>query len=175
MRVRKRDFVWIGLIVLLEIFGAYIGLKVVQDEIRVVLSESMRPTLQMGDLIIYERVSPEEVEIGDILVFKDPAKRKNVLITHRVVNQTKEGFQTKGDACEEPDQFIVKPEDVVGKMVFRIPYLGYLFGFRYLKEPERTLVFLSLVIVPAILLISSEIRNLLTDLLSSRKKRERKN
>lgn len=175
--MKKRDLVWIGLGMFLLISGVYIGAKVAQEEIRplVVLSESMNPTLKIGDLVIFKKVSPEEVKIGDILVFKDPDQRKNVLITHRVVNQSKQGFQSKGDACEEPDQWIVKPEEVVGKPVLRIPYLGYLFGFRYLRGWQRLTLYIGLVIAPAALLIGDEIRKIFTNPLKLRKKeRERK-
>jgi signal peptidase len=171
-KMRKRNLVLTGLMVSLVIFGAYL---VIQREMRplVVLSESMKPSLQMGDLIIVERISPEEVEIEDVLVFRDPGGRENVLITHRVINRTEEGFHTKGDACEKPDPFMVKPEDVVGKPVLRIPYIGYLVGFGYLRGLSRLFVFAGLVIAPSGLLIFAEVKNILADSIKLRKRRKK--
>ncbi|MDI6886264.1 MAG: hypothetical protein QMD22_08005, partial [archaeon] len=108
---------------------------------------------------------------SDIIAFKDPSGRKNVIITHRVINETEDGFKTKGDASEDPDQFTVKPEDVVGKPVVLVPFVGYLFGPKGSKNP---LIWLFLVILPAGLIIAGEITNIFTSPLKARKKEKEK-
>ena len=66
------------------------------------------------------------------------------------------GFQTKEDANEYPDQRIVQPSELIGKIVLVIPYLGYLPNFA--KSP---LGFITLIIVPGILIIFSEMWNII--------------
>lgn len=171
----NRKLFWMGLMVILIAVVVPTSFKVISGEmgILVVLSESMKPLLQVGDLLIFERISADDVKIGDFLVFRDPMGRDNVLITHMVINKTYEGFQTKGYACEEPDQFIVKPKDIVGKVIFRIPYLGYLLGFRYLQKLPRLMVFFSLM-TPMAIIVSYEIKNIFTDPINKRKNEKRK-
>lgn len=91
-----------------------------------VSSGSMRPTMDVGDVVIIAKVSANVVEPGDIIQFRRPEK---VTVMHRVVDiqQTEGGevFITKGDANSEPDTDPVIPENVVGKAVFNIPKIGW--------------------------------------------------
>ena len=73
-------------------------------------------------------------------------------ITHRIINITDGGFITKGDANEDPDQWTVKRENVIGKVTFTIPYTGYT-GY-FVRTP---IGFILLIIIPATLLIIHEI------------------
>jgi signal peptidase len=121
----------------------------------IVLSSSMTPLLGVGDLVIVKPIEPSNLKVGDILAFKDPAGRKNVIITHRIVEIEDEKFQTKGDAVEEPDQFVVHAKDVVGIVIFDIPYLGYFFDWAKKKE-----AFFILILIPSAIIIASEIRRI---------------
>ncbi len=95
---------------------------------------SMCPTLREGDLVISYNVSPEDIRVGDIIIYESYKKE---LIIHRVVGVSvvngKYYYVTKGDNNREPDPFKVPYEKVRGKVlevsngsVFKIPYLGYL-------------------------------------------------
>jgi len=82
-----------------------------------------------GDIIVLKGVKPENVKLGDVLVFS--ANRRDPII-HRVIKSWKEGdvyyFQTKGDNNQKSidDMEIKIHEDkIIGKSVFRIPFLGY--------------------------------------------------
>lgn len=91
-----------------------------------VSSGSMRPTLDVGDVVIIAKVPANVVEPGDIIQFRRPEK---VTVMHRVVEiQEIEGnivFITKGDANSQPDTDPVIPENVVGKAVYNIPKIGW--------------------------------------------------
>lgn len=89
-------------------------------------------TLHVGDLIIVQGTDPKEIKVapypnGDIIVFH----RGSELIVHRAIAKEKRGdkwyFQTKGDGNNGPDSSIPNiPEDqVVGKVVLRIPWIGH--------------------------------------------------
>jgi signal peptidase len=94
-----------------------------------ITTDSMRPTLKAGDLIIIkEEADPATVvKIGDIITFR-PNPDAPALITHRVIGKgsdPREGidFTTQGDANEAPDDSIT-PQQIRGIYLFRIPKLG---------------------------------------------------
>lgn len=90
-----------------------------------VLSGSMEPTYHVGSLIYVKDADPEEVQVGEPITFKIS---DDTMVTHRVVaiDQEAQTFQTKGDANDNVDGGAVAYENLVGKPVFTIPYMGYL-------------------------------------------------
>ena len=90
-----------------------------------IASDSMNPIYYRGDAIIYEKVSIDDLQKNDILVFK----YNNSVITHRVINIIEEDgqkyFQTKGDNNEQADMNLVSIEDVLGKVRYIVKYIGY--------------------------------------------------
>lgn len=128
------------------------------EKAMVVMSGSMVPLMLPGDMIIVESISPDKLTAGDIIAFKDPGG-KDTFVTHRII-KIKEGnklvFKTKGDANEEEDLFEVPALDVVGKLVFVIPFAGYL-----PKASQDKNFFFFTVIFPACLIIINEIREII--------------
>ncbi len=95
----------------------------------VVKSGSMEPTLKVGDVIVIEPASPEDIKVGDVIVFWNPWYGN--LVVHRVVHITEEGVYTRGDANAGIDPWSPVPyRSIVGKWTgFKIPYwtgIGYL-------------------------------------------------
>ena len=90
-----------------------------------VLSGSMEPTYHVGSLIYVKDADPEEVQVGEPITFKIS---DDTMVTHRVVaiDTDARTFQTKGDANDNVDGGAVAYENLVGKPVFTIPYMGYL-------------------------------------------------
>lgn len=109
-------------------------------------SGSMSPQLNTGDMVVTRPVSPQEIQVNDVIIFHSP-NNKN-LISHRIVGVQENPslvFQTKGDANKDRDPFTVPAADVVGKLAFRIPLLGY--GVLVLQSPSGLLGFL---VIPGI-------------------------
>jgi len=119
-----------------------------------VSSGSMEPTVPVGSIVVVKPVGLTTLKEGDIICFGD--LQEQLIITHRIVEITYDGFITKGDANEESDPFIVEKKDVIGKVVFTIPYLGYLSYF--VKTPFG---FMLLIILPATIIIAREIRSII--------------
>ena len=111
-------------VVAVAIIWFAVGLFPVQPT--TVISGSMRPTLDVGDVVIIAKVSADTIKTGDIIQFREG---EGVTTVHRVVEiQESEGkrvFITQGDANREPDAKPVIPENVVGKAVFTIPKIGW--------------------------------------------------
>jgi signal peptidase len=88
-------------------------------------SGSMRPAMDVGDVVIIAKVPADTVTEGDIIQFR----QGDDTVMHRVVEiQEIEGatfFITQGDANNEPDDDPVIPENVVGKLVLTIPKIGW--------------------------------------------------
>jgi signal peptidase len=120
----------------------------------VVLTGSMEPTLPVGSVIAIKIINPNTLQESDIICFQTSPDKP--WTTHRIINITDEGFITKGDANEEPDTEIVKKENVIGKVVLIIPYIGYLSYFVH-----TPLGFILLIIIPATLIIIGEVRNII--------------
>lgn len=92
-------------------------------------SGSMIPELKINSLIIVKKTLPKEIEIGDIITYY--GKRSSTRVTHRVVDVGGENeyFITRGDANNVEDSLPVEKERVVGKVIYSIPYLGYILKF----------------------------------------------
>ena len=122
-------------------------------KLKIVQSGSMEPAILTGSVVI---IKPSPVyEVGEVITFGADTKTQ-VPTTHRVVSIQGEGAQTqyqvKGDSNEEADPELVKGREVIGKVLFAVPYAGYLLDFA--KKP---LGFALLVGVPAVLVILGEL------------------
>lgn len=96
---------------------------------QIVLTDSMYPVIQSGDLIICHTAEPEEIQVGDVISFFDPAGNGTTIVTHRVVEVTQiEGqiaWRTKGDNNNTEDLLLVREEKLVAVYQdIRIPGFG---------------------------------------------------
>ena len=85
----------------------------------VVISGSMKPELEINDVVIAHE--QKEYRAGDVILFRDES---GITVCHRIVSQEADGFVTKGDDNNTPDQRRVPPGDVHGKVVLVIPRVG---------------------------------------------------
>ncbi|MFA5693194.1 MAG: signal peptidase I [Acholeplasmataceae bacterium] len=80
-----------------------------------------------GDLIFVKILSDsqkENLKVGDIITFKDPALQRR-LNTHRIVDVRANGLiQTQGDKYDEPDFYLLEHSDIVAKYTGKIGGLG---------------------------------------------------
>ncbi len=114
-----------------------------------VLSGSMEPELHPGDVTIIVNKNKVNLNKNDVITFKTD----NSIITHRIIEKKDEGYVTKGDNNNVIDSFIVKPENIIGKVVFHIPKIGYIIKFL-----ARPLVIAIEMIILSILIIKSNKR-----------------
>ena len=94
----------------------------------VVISKSMSPSLNVGDLVIVGGVNSSDLKVGDIIVFHKPTN-PNELVVHRIVDILRNGsllFRTKGDANFCTDPWLVPEQLIEGKVIFVVPYVGWL-------------------------------------------------
>ena len=120
----------------------------------IILTDSMVPEFASGDLILCHTAEPEEVQVGDIICFYDPAGNGMTTVTHRVqeVTEGEDGslaWVTKGDANNIEDVQPVPAENLVGIYRSRIPGLGNVAMFM-----QTTQGLILCVICPIILLVA---------------------
>lgn len=139
----KKDLLYI-IIGISPLIGAYLILCIYCSTLTplyVVASESMKPTLNVGDLIIIKNT--KEININDIIIFESPKttpEQDLQPIVHRVINITTINgtryYQTKGDNNPTPDQWrdyrgtnytlnhMVSERLLKGKVISTIPLIG---------------------------------------------------
>lgn len=107
----------------------------------VVISGSMEPALAVNDMILNH--AQDSYAVGDIITFQSNGS----LVTHRIVASAENGFVTKGDANNASDIEPVLSENIVGKVIFKIPYAGSIIAF--LKTPlgMTILVFIGFLLI----------------------------
>jgi signal peptidase len=109
--------------IIIVVIIVFLGLYLYGITPYIVLSGSMEPKIQTGSLsFINKNVKFESIKEKDIIAFKLDT---GTMVTHRVVNITDKGLETKGDANNVNDDIITTKENYVGKNIFSIPKLGY--------------------------------------------------
>lgn len=92
-----------------------------------VRSGSMSPEIGVGDLVISGPIDPEEIEVGDVIIYRS---QQGALVCHRViaVDNDAEHVITKGDANDGPDP-AVPYSSIVTKAIGHVPYLRYVVSY----------------------------------------------
>lgn len=127
-RKRYSPVVYIPVFALIAVFAAFvIGLFKYQPV--AVLSGSMSPTFNRGDAVIINKLSKQEkneLKKGDIIQFISGTR----YVVHRIYKVTNDeygnkAFITKGDHNNAPDSDMVSLDNVIGKVSFSVPLIGY--------------------------------------------------
>ena len=113
----------IALLVGLAVLPGMIGFHPV-----VVLSGSMVPTLNVGDVAVTRAAVTSQLVIGDVITYRAGSG----LITHRIIDieESPSGrlFYTQGDANATPDSQPTPEAAVVAELAYRIPRIGFMMG-----------------------------------------------
>ena len=137
-------------------------------QMKIVLSGSMEPAIKIGSLAI---VKPQEsYKVGDIITFGEDTRDK-VPTTHRIIGDRVVAgrflYTTKGDANDNSDVREVRQADVIGKVLFSVPFLGYI-----LDLARKPLGLVVVVGIPAVVIIYSEARKILVEVKNIKKKKK---
>ena len=90
-----------------------------------IASGSMEKELYVGDVVIVKKCNANDIVNGDIIQYQ----MKGYTVIHRVIEKKQKNgeyyFTTKGDNNPSEDKESVKEEQVLGKVIFKVKYLGY--------------------------------------------------
>ncbi len=102
----------------------------------VVLTGSMLPEIQVNDVVVTKRVDAKDLKEKDVITFLSSDTRfAGTKITHRIIKKYYDSekkqytFQTKGDNNNVADSALVQEGNILGKVILKIPKLGYLQTF----------------------------------------------
>jgi len=102
----------------------------------------MEPTISINDVIIAKKVEKEKITVGDVITFLQDGE----VITHRITKIAENGeYTTKGDNNNIEDIFKTTYENIEGKHIVTIPYLGKL-----VQILDNKIVFLIITLVALI-------------------------
>jgi signal peptidase I len=127
-----------------------------------VLTNSMKPEISAGDMILVKETKIGNIKKGDILTFQTADKR---VVTHRVAQVTQQGFITKGDNNNVEDKEKAQPANVIGKVAFILPNAGYI-----AKLISSKLGFSIFVLLPFLLYILIEVYQRISKHLNDKEK-----
>lgn len=126
MKKKNRDIIFVICLVMVCVFIVWL----LNGNYRVlhVVTGSMEPCIETGSYIVVKKVNPSELKENDIITYisKEP-QIYGKYNTHRIYDictDTYTGeklFITKGDAYDEPDEYPVERDEIVGKMVKILP------------------------------------------------------
>lgn len=129
-------------LVLLIFIGLFLVLYVISGKISqskgenpkmglfTIISPSMTGTLNVYDVVFTKKINNNDYKVGDIITFYSTNEFfKGTPITHRIIDVVEtvdqgKMFVTKGDANSAVDSDKVFPNNVLGKVLFKIPQLG---------------------------------------------------
>jgi signal peptidase len=149
-----------GLFIIYMLVTMFTGRKgnepptILNHSIYIVRSNSMSPTFKTGTLLIIKRADSGTINVDDIITFRK--KNDTLSTTHRVVEIIDDNnirqFVTRGDANNVDDPIPVSENDILGKVTFFIPLLGYVFGFIRTKQG-----IILVIVIPAFILMLTQI------------------
>jgi signal peptidase len=154
-----------------------------------VISQSMYPALNRGDLILVKAAAREDIQVGTVIVFR----HEGGLAVHRVVRLDGETLTTRGDANPDEDDPIAY-DNVVGRVptigdsLVKVPLVGRISLLtgppptdsqaetgllkqigRYVWNPVG---FSLLVLLPAVLFMGSVVGDFITVLSPNRRRKQ---
>lgn len=145
-------FVVLLILVLLLFVPNFIGFKTFS-----VVSGSMEPNIPVGSIVYTKGIDFEKLEVGDVISYQ---LSEDTMVTHRInsINAEQKTIITKGDANDKVDGAEVQENQIIGKVTFSIPFLGYI--AIYSRTP---LAIVAICIVVAILIIVNMLPSILKD------------
>ncbi len=160
----RRAGKWVGNIILglllCAVLFAFLIPTAFSGSLAIVRSSSMEPAMKAGALAVMLPIDAEDVKVGDIIAF-DPPWDPDVIVSHRVIGVRYDEqvlFDTKGDATEDSDPYYVPAQNVHGKVIFSIPYLGYA-ASSVIGYVRTWLGFVTLVCIPVVILVVGTVRD----------------
>lgn len=110
-------------IIIVLVFAFTVGLKITDTKTFAVASPSMEDELHEGDMVFVRKAG--EYAEGDIITARLPS---GGMFTHRIdyIDYENNLVYTTGDNNPQPDPLPTALDDIIGKVVFSVPALGFI-------------------------------------------------
>lgn len=137
-------------------------------ETKIVLSGSMEPSIKTGSIVVIKPL--ERYKVGDTITFNGGVV-DDIPTTHRITEmRVVDGeirYITKGDANKSVDIREVLHGEIIGRVLFSIPFVGHI-----LEAAKKPIVFALLIIVPAVVISYGEIIKIAREIKRVREKKK---
>ena len=122
-----RSFFNVVLVILVILALAVVGMRVSGYMPFTVSTESMTPSISPGDIVVVKKCDFDLLQTGDVITFVK--NEQGEIASHRIVSiDTEENLvRTKGDANKYEDINPVYAENIIGKVSFKIPFIGKIY------------------------------------------------
>ncbi len=123
-------FTYIAYIRITENSPSLFGYSVIR-----ISSDDMEPALDLGEIIIIQKVDPEDLEKGDVITYKsEKGSTRGTDVTHQISKDPYEidgvyYFTTRSLSMGAVDDPEINENQIVGKAVYLIPFVGTLYDF----------------------------------------------
>jgi signal peptidase len=152
-RAARIAAIWAVLGFIFAVFLAAAAPLALGDHSYVLRTGSMSPTIDPGDVEVVQPIGPLAAKVGDIVAFRDP-QWQGRLVSHRVRAawrvRGRVNFITQGDANTGREHWSVPADGTIGRVIYRVPKLGYVVA--WLGTPEGRV---GVIVLPAVLLMAS--------------------
>lgn len=129
----------------------------------------MEPAVKVGSIVIIKPVS--QYKVGDVVTFGGK-KDGEIPTTHRIVSErVSDGevvYSTKGDANEDNDPSEIRESEVIGKVLFSVPYVGYIINFA--RKPIGIVL---IILIPALFIIYDEVMKIVREIKTLKRDKEK--
>jgi signal peptidase I len=149
-----RSMTGLAIIVLLMLFIVFNALVIMQgllNPFNSVRSASMSPEIKINDGVVKRPLDPQELQVGQVIVFPDPQDGSQHLVS-RIVEIRQQNdqplFVTKGDQSLFDDPYPVPAGNVEGVVSKRIPGLG-----PFIDYANSTYGFIVTVLLPSCIIV----------------------
>lgn len=152
-----------AVLILAALGYTYVALVVhVNPPVVAVRGDAMAPTLRNGTLAVLEPVVPATLHKGDVVALRVPAPERVTYnlpadVVRRVVgiDHTSKGlvFVTKADGHTRSDVFTTPAHDVVGRLKFAVPVLG--FALQFIQSIEGVIFLIAVGVIVLLYLLFS--------------------
>jgi len=111
----------------------------------IIKTNSMEPTISVNDVVIAKKVEKQQIKKGDVITFLQEGE----VITHRITQVDENGdYTTKGDNNNIEDTFKINYNNIEGKHILTIPYLGAI-----VQALDNKIVFLIITLIVLIFML----------------------
>jgi signal peptidase len=90
-----------------------------------IVSNSMKPNISRGDIVLIQKIDPNTLKEQDVILYS----LDNIQVFHRIIKiqyaQGVKQYTVKGDNNQYPDPKPVLGEQIIGKHIATIPYIGW--------------------------------------------------
>ncbi|MBR3163472.1 MAG: signal peptidase I [Clostridia bacterium] len=127
-------------LIVLIVLGVWFAVGIFPIKPVAIATGSMEKEICVGDVAIIKKCNANDVNVGDIIEYQ----MEGYTVIHRIIEKKQKNgefyFVTKGDNNSTPDKEEVREDQLIGKNIFKIKYIGYPAIWLHILQVEDQMV-----------------------------------